>query len=149
MNCDYLDAGRALMAAKLQRGDADSELAHSLADAFNGAANVPDYVAEAIGAVQAELKLRVRRSWHESQMAAGNEERLALEHSLTGHAARNSELCAQLESAKGTLSGVAYDVGEMPAKLIEESPPCRSLIFGLPDIRAAIAEAESVLGDND
>jgi hypothetical protein len=61
MNCDYLDAGRALMAAKKQPGDVDSELAHTIRDYCGGVDSVPEYLAEAIGAVQAELKLRVRR----------------------------------------------------------------------------------------
>lgn len=149
MNCDYLDAGRALMSAKRQAGDADSELAHVIRDYCGGIDSVPDYLAAAIGAVQAELKLRVRRTWHESQMKEGNTERAALEESLTGHAARNRELCAELKATRSLLGGVAYDIGELPARLVSgDVPAAASLIRTLPDIHKAISEADSVLGDN-
>lgn len=147
MNCDYQDAGRALLAAKLQRGDADSELAHAIRDALGGVEQA-DILAEAIGAVSAELKLRVRRSWHESQMAEGVSERAALEDSLSGHARRNSELCAELKSTREKLDSLAYDIGELPARLALEVPAASSLIRALPDIRQAVSEADSVLNDN-
>jgi hypothetical protein len=149
MNCDYLDAGRALMAAKKQPGDVDSELAHAIRDYCGGVDSVPEYLAEAIGAVQAELKLRVRRAWHESKLAEQKAETDKATEFGAGLANRNSELKAQLRDARETLDSVAYDIGELPARFVAgDVPPAASLIKALPNVLSAIREADSVLNDN-
>lgn len=149
MNCDYVDAGLALLKAKRQAGDVDSELAHAIRDYCGGADSVPEYLAEAIGAVQAELKARVRRTWHESKLAELQADAKEAEREAESLGCRIAELVAELSSARQLLDSIGYDVGELPARLaLGEVPAAASLIRALPDIRAAVRDADSVLGDN-
>jgi hypothetical protein len=62
---------------------------------------------------------------------------------------RRVEAVAELQTIRDKLDSVAYDVGELPARLaLGDVPAAASLIRALPDIRQAIADADSVLGDN-
>lgn len=150
MNCDYYDAGLALMKAKKQPGDVDSELAHAIRDYCGGLESVPEYLTEAIGAVQAELKLRVRRTWHESEMAKQKAETDKANEFGAGHASRNAELKAELRDARERLDSLAYDIGELPARFVAgDVPAAASLIRQLPHVHESIRTADSVLNDNE
>jgi hypothetical protein len=62
---------------------------------------------------------------------------------------RRVELVAELQDVRGKLDSVAYDIGELPARFVAgDIPAAASLIRALPDIRQAISDADSVLGDN-
>jgi len=62
---------------------------------------------------------------------------------------RRVELVAELQSLRDKADSVAYDIGELPARFVSgDVPAAASLIRSLPDIRQAIRDADSVLGDN-
>jgi hypothetical protein len=123
-------------------------------DANHGAAN-PDcfeYIAStpertgagarmlaSFGAMAKELRRLQDENAELNKTAAAND----------GAERRRVELVAQLDSARGTLDSLLYDIGELPARLLEgDIPAAASLIRSLPDVKEAIREAESVLGDN-
>jgi hypothetical protein len=91
------------------------------------------------GAMAAELR----------RLQDQNEEQKRSLQLMEGAERRRVEAVAELRSMRDKLDSVAYDVGELPARFISgDVPAAASLIRALPDIRQAIADADSVLGDN-
>jgi hypothetical protein len=125
---------------------AAARLADDMAQAFGSFGTIAESsnfagarVLASFGAMAAEFR-RLQDSEAELKKAA----------SLQASAERRRvEAVAELQTIRDKLDSVAYDVGELPARLaLGDVPAAASLIRALPDIRQAIADADSVLGDN-
>ena len=139
MDCTAQDKGRELIAAKLQRGDADSELAHAIRDALGGIEQA-DILAEAIGKISAELKARVARTYHERKLAELEAERDAartsaaeLEDSLSGHAKASASMSRRLADYREACEPLRYGM----TRDYPESRPLLAAYFADCDAEAA------------
>jgi hypothetical protein len=125
---------------------AAARLADDMADCFGSFRHIKESgngagfrVLASFGAMAAEL----RRLLYEN---AELKKAAALQDSAER---RRVEAVAELQATRDKLDSIAYDVGELPARFVSgDVPAAASLIRALPDIRQAIRDADSVLGDN-